>query len=713
MKFVLAFILFPSFLFCQTYWQSIVRAENTCKYFLGQSEPPTNWMDNTFNDSSWASGIGGVGYGDNDDGTVINPVLSVYLRYEFNVTSKEDITSAILNADYDDSFIAYLNGEEIFRSNIDDALPRYFDQANTWHEAALYQGQQPEGYIFDLERLDLIRQGKNTLAFHVHNYEGTSSSDLTSNFYLHVEVPTSSDDYMDVTDWFILPLDGFQTPLPIIRINAGTYIPDEPKIQATLCVISNDNGVVNSSNSSICQLETQIAIERRGQSSLNLFPKNGFGFETRDAEGNDIDVSILGLPEEEDWILHGPYSDKTLMRNVLAMAIANKTGSYHSRTRFVELIIDDEYQGIYVLMEKIKRDKNRIDIAKVTPEDIEGDELTGGYVFKIDKDGPDWFSRYNTYRTDNLLQFQLVTPSRNQILNVQRDYIRSYVDSFEVALKSPDFRYGGKRYDEYIDLESFADHLLIKELAKDVDAYRISSYYYKDKDSKDGKLHAGPVWDFNLGFRNADYCDGNSTGGWIYNNPDCNWSIPFWWHRMLEDPVFVETLQCRWEENSKSAFNQDTILNLIDRNVELLQPALQRNFQKWPILNMYIWPNPEVRGSYENEITALKSFIRNRLLWMDNQLNESCNKVNTENIEDREIAFYPNPFDEAINIQLPQITNLPINIKVYDALGHCVLSERINTGTELYKLKTEKLTTGIYFLHLSNEHLQLSRKLIK
>ena len=148
--------------------------------------------------------------------------------------------------------------------------------------------------------------------------------------------------------------------LPIIVID--TYeqvIPDEPKISAHMGIIFNGSGEINYITDSSSHYDGDIGIEIRGHSSQHYFPKKQYGLETRDSEGENINVSLLGMPEENDWILYAPYSDKSLMRNVLAYDIAKSLGSYAPRTQFCEVILNNDYVGIYVFMEKIKKDSNR------------------------------------------------------------------------------------------------------------------------------------------------------------------------------------------------------------------------------------------------------------------------------------------------------------------------------------------------------------------
>mgnify|MGYP001954750294 CR=1 FL=1 len=163
--------------------------------------------------------------------------------------------------------------------------------------------------------------------------------------------------------------------LPLFQINTNsTQIVDEPKIDVAMTI--TEAGSIT--------YDGFAGIELRGASSQS-FPKKSFGLETRDEAGEDLNVELLGFPEEEDWVLHGPFSDKSLMRNMLIYDLSRDIGQYASRTKFIELEINDFYQGVYVFMEKLKRDDNRIDINKLKDDENTGEDLTGGYILKIDK----------------------------------------------------------------------------------------------------------------------------------------------------------------------------------------------------------------------------------------------------------------------------------------------------------------------------------------
>jgi spore coat protein CotH len=412
-----------------------------------------------------------------------------------------------------------------------------------------------------------------------------------------------------------------ENKLPRVEINTnGAEIVDEPKIDAQMHIKVND----------VTNYEGNIGMEIRGSSS-QLFPKKQFGFETRDGQNEDLDVSLLGFPEEEDWILYAPYSDKALFRNVLIYDLSRDIGRYASRVQFVDVYINDSYNGVYVLMEKLKRDNNRIDIKNLRADENCGEDLTGGYIIKIDKadGGGTNYTSTNSFTSPyapndssggQQIHFLYDTPDEEDITAEQRTYIQNYMTNFENTLAGNNFTNIESGYTAYIDTQSFVDFFLLNELANNVDGYRLSTWLVKDKNEK---LQIGPIWDFNLAFGNADYCGGSSTSGWAYKfNERCSddfWQIPFWWDRLLEDAAFVAQLQSRWQEIRSTVFSNSALEEKIDNYVETLtlSGAIEDNFQKWDVLGQYVWPNNFVGNSYNAELGYLKDWLFTRVNWLD------------------------------------------------------------------------------------------------
>jgi hypothetical protein len=449
--------------------------------------------------------------------------------------------------------------------------------------------------------------------------------------------------------------------LPVFVIDTyGQEIQDREKITAHLGIIFNGENQRNYMSDPFNEYDGWIGIELRGSSST-MFPKKQYAVETRDSLGENLNVPLLGMPEENDWVLYAPYSDKTLIRNVLAYGLARKMGWYASRTRFCELILNGDYQGVYVLMEKIKHDKNRVDISTLNPDEVSGDDLTGGYIIKVDKvageniDG--WTSPFppspgSTYR----IFYQYHYPKPDEIVPEQQKYIRDQVTSFEACMLGPDFADPVNGYPKYIRPESFIDVVIQTEFGKNVDGYRLSAFMYKDKESVDNRFVAGPIWDYNLAFGNANYYSGGSVSGWQIMINSLNdfrhdsYKVPFWWEKLFNEPAFAGALYSRWVSLRQNILSEESLMSWIDSVTTVLDESQARNFIRWPILDTYIWPNQVWLGTYENEINYLKTWIKARLTWIDDNLpggstglEEKGKSVPPENeiLEQN----YPNPFN--------------------------------------------------------------------
>lgn len=422
-----------------------------------------------------------------------------------------------------------------------------------------------------------------------------------------------------------VPFTFASSDLPIVRINTmGQPIPDEPKIDGQMDIIDNGPGNRNFPDQTVTFHTGPIGIETHGNSTQG-FPKKSFRVETRDDTGADAEVALMGLPATSDFVLAAQFSDKTLMRNALTYDLSRKLGQYASRTRFCEVLVNGVYQGVYVLTERIKRGDERLDIAKLNPEDTIGTDRTGGYIIKIDwNTTPGWNSQYSQPNSpNNYTYFQYEYPRWDRIAPVQATYIRDYVDSFEVALKSNTFQNPVTGWRRFADEKSFIDFMLINEMSKNVDGYRLSTYFHKNRDDKGGKIAMGPVWDFDLGWLNADYCDAFLPEGWAYNlNYVCaDAGIPFWWERLMSDTRFRQNLACRWNTLRATALHPDSVETLVDSMATVLNEAQSRNFRQWPILGSYVWPNPGfLPDTYQGEVDKLKTWIFDRISWMDNTI---------------------------------------------------------------------------------------------
>jgi hypothetical protein len=514
--------------------------------------------------------------------------------------------------------------------------------------------------------------------------------------------------------------------LPIIVINTnGQTIPDEPKITADMGIVYNGSDLRNNTADPFNHYNGKIGIEVRGQSS-QMFPMKSYSIELRDASGNSQDKALFGLPKESDWVLYAPYTDKTLMRNFLAYTLSNELGHWASHCRFVEVIINNDYKGIYVFMEKIKRGSGRVNIAKINATDISGDAVSGGYIFSLDKEPDGWFSSYTVPNasTSSKRQFSYVYPKLENIVQQQKDYIKNYVDSFEAALASANFQDPVNGVRKFADMSSFVDYFIVNEVSHNVDGYRLSSFFYKDKNSKNSKIFAGPVWDYDLAFRNANYCDGSNTNSWAYNfNLVCPGDgaglIPFWWYQLENDTAFQGNLRCRWKQLRQTSLNISHLNFLIDSIASLTAEARQRHFQRWPVLGQYVWPNPQpIPTTYDGELSTLKQWLLNRVVWIDNNISNkgACADYPADVKESVIISFYPNPFSTDKNIIIQSRVAQQLFVHVSDAMGRKMFSGQYFVTPVFNKINmsTDRWPPGIYFFQFSNSSGEkFTRKVMK
>lgn len=740
------------------HWEAAVLPENQWSYLVPNSEPASDWTAPFFDDDAWEQGPGGIGYGDGDDNTEISTTPSLYMRRVFTVQDVNEIVASSLYMDYDDAFVAYLNGVEIARSNIGTpGIPPPWDQlSDDQHEALMYDGGFPEAYDLDENSLAQLSDGVNVLSIQIHNATN-ESSDMSSIPFLFFAIAGEDEYYQDLPDWYDPPeslcppgeafwemqfstlnwgeeiswelvdeemnvvvsgnnfeswgeyyfedcidqgcytfnlhdsygdgwngayfqmfingelalegtLDqGFETDfplavgqfcailgcidptainfdpwantdddscmvfetsnLPIVVIDTwGQGIPDDPRITCHMGIIHNENGV-NSINDPFNNYDGQISIELRGSTSQS-FPKKPYAFETQLDDGSNNNVSIIDMPAENDWILYAPYSDKSLMRNVLTFELGRAADRYAPRTKMCELVVNGDYRGVYVLMESVKIDNNRVDIATLLPEDNEGDELTGGYLLKVDKftggGGEGWESNWPNQGQTGFPYIQFHRPRADDLTFQQKAYIEGYCHDFENALAGNNFDDPDIGYAAYIDVESFIDLSLINELTRNIDGYRLSTYFFKDKDSNDGKITMGPWWDYNLALGNADYCEGQWTDGWEVES-ECGESNPFWFERLKDDEHYANLLKCRWEKLRANEWSDIAITGKIDSIATLVDSASTRNFARWQTLGTYIWPNWYIDSqTYQDEVDYLTNWVLERIAWIDQNLEGTC-----------------------------------------------------------------------------------------
>ena len=419
--------------------------------------------------------------------------------------------------------------------------------------------------------------------------------------------------------------------LPIVFVDTKGECLDKnvtEKIPATMRVLDGKtNSVADSAKGTLYD----IGIKVRGQSSA-LFPKPGYGVEVRDEKGEGLDVSLFGLPPADDWVFHGPYVDKSMMRNALAHWLFRQAGHYSPRTKHFDLYINGVYRGVYVLIEKIKRGKYRVNVSKLKETDVSGEDVTGGYIWAFDKTGTNTGGagsgpiEKEGFNTSDGLNVILHYPKKENIQKQQEDYLKKYLNDLEGLFKNGK---NGQGYENYVDMTSALDYVLHEEVTNNADSYWCSFFLHKPKDKTDkngvkteGKVTLGPAWDFNLAMSNGSQPEnggGNNgggmwgggfgggfggggngfgssgTSGWQIENSQKSgnggmWGMgsslkaPNWLLGMWKDSHYQSELKKRWAELRSGVWHTKTLDLYLDSMKTYLKNAADRNFKRWPNL---------------------------------------------------------------------------------------------------------------------------------
>lgn len=704
----IASICFSICISIAAYSQIYLGGENYT-YTPGTEEPNSAWNTVNFDDSNWLEGYKTIGYGNSNDTTVISsPLSSLYIRIPFEISDKETVEKLNLLCDYDDGFIAYINGIEVIRVNMGKPLtPAPYSMLATRSHEKIFTRPHCNplmGYYIDSTILKTcLQNGSNILAIQVHN-DSVAGSDLGFECTLR----DISDETYNPYAWEFYSIKQIQVDsslLPLVKIYTdefGIHSCDK-KATATMQIIRNMQGDYNRYSDAATDFDGYIGIEPRGQSSLGWAKKN-YTVELRDDEGNDTSIAILGMPAENDWVFHGPLSDRSQLRNALAYHLSNKIGLYAPRTRFCELFINDEYVGIYVVIEKIKRDKNRVDIEKLPPTATVN--VTGGYIIKYDKD---------TYGN-----IGIIYPNEDDITQIQKDYITNFMLQFNrslhdsVILTERGFR-------KYIDIPSYIDFTIINEIARNPDAYLNSTYMHKNSDDFDTKLHFGPVWDFDLAFGNSNFQNAMSPQGWQFGQS----TNPKLLHKKIfKDTTMVRMFEQRWTSLRANELSNEAIITDIDSMVTLLGDAIERNKQAWMLENNYIlnlW-GFNVSLTYEEDIATMKQWITNRASWMDQNVSKiyypyNYKPTSISHIETIEtsIFIYPNPCSRILCVNYTTPTAAKVQISIHSMLGTEVsrsIKEHDNSDTFTQVFPVENLPKGTYVVTIEYNGIPMQQQMV-
>ena len=519
--------------------------------------------------------------------------------------------------------------------------------------------------------------------------------------------------HLCVEDLGTVSLDS--TELPLVMINTQNQsIIQNTKINCLMDIKYNGAGNITYLNSPANIYSGHIGIEIRGATSSG-YPQKPYNIETRTAAGTNNNVSILGMPSENDYTLLSNYNDRSLIRNSLAFKLFGEMGNTSCRTRLCEVLIDSVYKGIYLMSEKIKRDSNRLDISKLTPIDTVGDQLTGGYILQQNywDANNSFLSNYSPIDHPGFdVHFVYEYPTKDSIHPKQKTYIASFVDSLEGALYSSNFADTTNGYRRYLDTKSFIDYFIINELSRNNDGFKKSVFFNKDKHSKKkGKLKAGPVWDFDWAWKTMATCslfDQNDGSGWAHLINDCptdNYSCGYY-VRLLQDTTFSNELRCAYEEYRSTILDTTYLFAYMDSIENVVQKAQARHFQKWPILGVS-GPAPEVNAiatTYAAEMDTLKNWIKVRLNWLDTHIPGHCIQVNTgitQTKVNEALQYYPNPSTGNFHFEGTLPNGKATLMTIYDITNKVIDKVPIKTGKGKFEYLLKQ--KGVYFFNISNE----------
>lgn len=358
---------------------------------------------------------------------------------------------------------------------------------------------------------------------------------------------------------------------------------------------------------------TSAKVGVRGFTSFN-FPKKQYSVSLLDKNGEDDKLSLLGMTKAEDWVLSAPYNDKSLLRDILTYSAANQLGQHAPNTRIVNLTMavpgrDPRPMGVYVLTEKNTIGKGRVDIPKKDAE--------GNTAFQATFDH--WHEGDNVVWRGRGSELIMEYPSFDKITEAQTQEFLTVFNDVDTRLSNPSGPQWNSLFEDRLDLATAVDFFLLQEMGRNADGYRLSSGIYLPPK---GKIHFGPLWDFNLAYGNATHENGVQWDGWRAKE------YGVWFEVLMDHPKFCSAAKTRWIQARKDGrLSNTTLFGIIDANAAIMAPRVDENFKLWGGLGQYLWPNPYYLATWDREVDALKSWLSLRTEWMDKAVAEwNCSK---------------------------------------------------------------------------------------
>jgi hypothetical protein len=549
--------------------------------------------------------------------------------------------------------------------------------------------------------------GENVIAVQVLN-DSASGSDLYFNLRLYVAQGGNYDIYNNAYRYkkqYAVDSVGF--PLVIIETDEYGIPYRNVRVKALMGIIDNGEDEYNTPSDSCNVFYGPVDIEVRGQSSAE-FPKRSYRFELKDEYDGDSNVTLLGMPANDDWILFGPFHDKAQFRNKMMFDLGRKLGHYQPRSEFCEVILNGEFIGLYAITETIKRGDDRVDIARLRVTEISGIDVTGGYILKYDKPNG----------------FQIDYPKPHDLQPEQNDYIIDYMKKYNAMVFTDDFWDSAKGFRRYVDEVSLVDYMIMTEFCKNGDGYVVSTYFSKDRADRDDRLHFGPLWDHDLVFGNTIFQEGNLTDGWQFEYPNPTEYIYI--KRFLEDEAFAELFKSRWHMARESFLSNENLEFYIDSMVNYLAGPVQRNYEVWPVIGEDIFHPNYISTSYENEIYNMSSWIYERLAWIDDNIDNIYYDTTYYATYLQELAgsifdfgIYPNPISNFATLTFLTERELPVSLTIFTMSGQKIYKQELllENGYMEVSLTSEVIAAmnpGVYIIRVSSRNQFITnRKFVK
>lgn len=403
--------------------------------------------------------------------------------------------------------------------------------------------------------------------------------------------------------------------VPVLKINVnGATIQKDVEVPGTIQIFEQHDGTLMDLTTATPTYSGPIGFEGRGNFTWTL-PKKGYAFELQDAMGAGVELPILGFPAGADFALYACYTDKTCLRNALVYALGQQLGRWSPRTRYVELFIDNQYMGLYMVWERVRRDGDRVALPRPAATSALGD-ITGGYIIRHEGGGKGGGADF-TLMSNRVYTFHY--PSETNITAEQRTYITGAFQQMEDLLAANP----ASAYANILETESWVDRAILEEVTNNWDGYVHSIYMTKGRASDGGKFGMGPVWDFDLAFGNGNVTGYNCrTDNWAYQivrgYPD---DMPTYWTALFTQPAFQRDLKCRWQSLRQSG---PLALATFDARMtawtNFTAAARVRDQARWMTIGRSIFPNCDSEMTYADEVTWLHDWIAARLVWLDGQI---------------------------------------------------------------------------------------------